>query len=364
MKIFFIGVVISLLSLTGCETTSTGVRALDSTYVQPSRNEFRGAWVYDPRRFDPDEVVHHLKKAGFNAVFVRLSSAGSAYYPSNVLPKAPGTDQDYAQAYADAGKKYGVKVHAWHVCFMMHYASSKAINLAIKKGEVMRDAKGKALRPTYNVPIRTPALKSNRDLESRAMVELVTKYPLDGVQFDYIRYFSPKVDYSSASRAGFEKMIGSKVKKWPSDVVSGRLKDRYHQWKSDLISSLVKEVSQDIRAANPRAQISAAVWHTPEVGEKDYGQDWVQWVRSGYLDFVVPMDYTKNDDIFAEWIKNQQEIVGGKIPLYAGIGSYMHRTSEQLNRQIHLCRKTGLSGYVLYSYDELFNSNYLMKVSN
>src|SRR5207253_3117582 len=68
-----------------------------------SPGELRGAWVYDPRCFDPDEVVRSLKKAGFNAVFVRLSSAGAAYYPSEVLPKAPGTYEDYAAEYVAAG---------------------------------------------------------------------------------------------------------------------------------------------------------------------------------------------------------------------------------------------------------------------
>src|SRR3989338_6174163 len=92
---------VCVLLLVSCETTSTSPRG-SVAGVHPPPNEFRGAWIYDPRKFDPDEVVHNLKKAGFNAVFVRLSSAGAAYYPSNVLPTAPGTYQDFAQAYGTA----------------------------------------------------------------------------------------------------------------------------------------------------------------------------------------------------------------------------------------------------------------------
>jgi len=356
--------VLGVLFLVSCQTTQSGSRSASKSYSRPPSNEFRGAWVYDPRRFDPDEVVASLKKAGFNAVFVRLSSAGAAYYPSDVLPKAPGTHEDYAQAYADAGRKYGVKIHAWHVCFMMHNAPSATINAAINKGEVMRDSKGRALRPTYNVPVRTPALASNRLLERRAMVELVEKYPLDGVQFDYIRYFSPSVDYSATSRAAFEKAIESKVKKWPSDVISGRLKEEYQQWRVDLISSMVRDVSRAVKEANPRAKVSAAVWHTPDVGLRDYAQDWPKWVQEGYLDFVVPMNYTPDNNLLGRWIDNQKDLVNGRIPIYAGLGSYMLDRPDQLNNQIETCRRAGLPGYVLYNYDERLETRFLSDIPN
>jgi uncharacterized lipoprotein YddW (UPF0748 family) len=362
----FLFLVIPFL-LVSCETTGGTARNQDAGgggYTRAPSGEFRGAWVYDPRQFEPDDVVRDLKESGFNNVFVRLSSAGAAYYHSKVLPRAPGTNRDYAQEYAEAGKKYGVRVHAWHVCFMMHNAPSSAINDAIKKGEVMRDSKNRALRPTYNAPVRTPALAKNRLLEKQAMLELVTNYDLDGVQFDYIRYFSPNVDYSSAARVGFEKAIGVKMKKWPADVITGRYRSQYQEWKAELVTSLVEDVSQAVRSAKPSAKISAAVWHDPEVGLKDYCQDWPRWVRKGYLDFVVPMNYTTSDDNLYEWIAHQQGLIGNKVPLYAGLGSYMLRNADQFNRQIDVCRRSGLQGYVMYSYDEQVRRNLLRYVSN
>lgn len=352
-------VVMGSLGLLSC--AAPGER---SGLAHPPSREFRGAWIYDPRRFDPDEVLCDLKNAGLNAVFVRLSSAGAAYYPSDVLPTAPGTDRDYAQAYAEAGKKYGIQVHAWHVCFMMHNAPPSAVKSAIKKGEVMRLPGGKVPRPTYRVPVRTPSLESNRSLERRAMVELVAKYPLDGVQFDYIRYFSPTVDYSATSRVRFEKSLGHKVKKWPSDVVRGSLRERYFDWRTEQITSLVRDVSQAVRVANPRAKVSAAVWHSPDVGLQDYAQDWGEWVKAGYLDFVVPMNYTSKDDTLKGWVEEQQELVNGRVPVYSGLGSYMLNEPEQLNRQINICRKAGLSGYILYNYDERLKRRFLPRLPN
>ncbi|MCC7519707.1 MAG: family 10 glycosylhydrolase [Verrucomicrobiae bacterium] len=349
--------------LASCETTLPST-AVSESRVTPPAGEFRGAWVYDPRRFEPEDVVRNLKQAGFTAVFVRLSSAGAAYYPSAILPRAPGTTRDYAAEYAEAGRRYGLQVHAWHVCFMMHYAPPAAVTKAIKTGMVMRDAKGRALRPTYNVPVRTPAVSANRSLETHAMLELVTRYPIDGVQLDYIRYFSGSVDYSASSRAAFEASLGKKVKNWPRDVVSGALCERYHAWKAGLITKVVADTSTAIRAAVPHAKISAAVWHSADVGYNDYAQDWPRWVKNGYLDFVVPMNYTRNDRQLAAWIEAQREGVNGKIPLYAGIGAYQLDSPRQLNRQINIVRAQGLSGYVLYSYDEAVKSRFFEEIVN
>ncbi|MDD2708083.1 MAG: family 10 glycosylhydrolase [Verrucomicrobiae bacterium] len=370
-SLFFLQTLLALpliLWLAGCETTrsaSGGSRktAAASLAAAPA-NEFRGAWIYDPRRYDPEEVMSDLKKAGMNAVFVRLSSAGAAYYPSSVLPKAPDTRIDYARAYADAGRRHGIKVHAWHVCFMMHYAPASAVKNAIKKGEVMRDPKGRAIRPTYNVPVRTPACEINRSLERRAAAELVSKYPLDGVQLDYVRYFSPSVDFSATSRARFERSQKIKVKRWPADVVSGSLRDEYHEFRTELLTSLVGEISHAVKAANPKAKVSAAVWHSPDVGRRDYAQDWVRWMKLGYLDFVVPMNYTSDEDRLEDWLEEQRGLAGNGVPVYCGLGSYMLNQPRQLNNQINLCRNMGMPGYVLYNYDERLKNRFLPELPN
>jgi len=331
---------------------------------RPPSGEFRGAWIYDPRQFDPDEVVATLKKAGFNAVFVRLSSAGAAYYPSEVLPQVAGDSRDYAEAYVQAGRRHRVKIHAWHVCFMMHHAPASAIAAALKEGEVMRDTRAHALRPTYNVPVRTPAVASNRDLERKAAVELVTKYDMDGIQLDYIRFFSTAVDYSVSAQRAFEEVLGEKVNRWPSDVTSGRLKDRYHEWKVGLISSVVREVSQAVKEARSGAKVSAAVLHNPEVALRDHAQDWVSWVHDGHLDFVVPMNYTTSNDLLADWIEGQRELVKDRIPMYAGLGAYRLNKAEQLNSQIDICRRLGLPGYVLFTYDDRLKDRFLPHLPN
>ena len=101
-----------------------------------------------------------------------------------------------------------------------------------------------------------------------------------------------------------------------------------------------------------------------EIRNSPHAQDWVNWVHQGYLDFVVPMNYTPREDRLSEWIGNQKTLVNGKIPLYAGLGSYMLNRPEQLKRQIDICRRQGLDGYVLYNYDSGIKKNLFSAVAD
>jgi uncharacterized lipoprotein YddW (UPF0748 family) len=318
--------------------------------VQPLQAEFRGVWIYDPRELNAERAMIHLKAEGFNNVFVRLSSGGAAYYPSQVMPNVSSKNQ--AKIWADAAHRHGIKIHGWHVCFMMHNAGSSAMNKVISRGDAMMDFKGRVLRPSYGAVVRAPAADSTLEFEKAAMVELATKCGLDGVQFDYIRYPIYSADYSPAARKRFKEDTGRSFSDWPRQVRTGKTAVQYQIWKRNVITGLVKEVSQAVRSADSDVEISAAVWNDPDIGRDEFGQDWPRWVRNGYLDFVCPMSYTTSETALRKWTRKQKKEVGGKVPIYAGLGVYMLKKPAQLNRQLKVIREEGLPGYVLYNYTD------------
>jgi len=84
-------------------------------------------------------------------------------------------------------------------------------------------------------------------------------------------------------------------------------------------------------------------------------QDWPVWVRNGYLDFLCPMDYSDSDDQFAALVKSQQQLVGGRIPLYPGIGATASRSALSVDRvvgQIKLARELGAQGFTIFNLSE------------
>ena len=311
--------------------------------------EFRGVWIYDPRELNAERTMVHLRAKGFNNVFVRLSSGGAAYYPSNVMPTAPDSGNQ-AKRWVEAAHRHGIKIHAWHVCFMMHNATKSSMNNVIARGEAMMDFKGRVIRPSYGAVVRAPAADNTLDFEKAAMVELATKFDLDGVQFDYIRYPIYSVDYSPAARRRFKEDTGRSVKNWPSGVRKGKLAAEYQRWKQNVITDLVKKVSRSVRTANSDIEISAAVWNDPDIGCDEFGQDWPRWVKNGYLDFVCPMSYTTSEIALRKWTRKQKREVDGKVPIYPGLGVYMMSKPSQLNQQLRVIREEGMPGYVLYNF--------------
>ena len=55
-----------------------------------------------------------------------------------------------------------------------------------------------------------------------SMLELVRKYHVDGIHFDYIRYPDLSGCYCPRCREKFEARIGRKVEQWPAEVIAGK----------------------------------------------------------------------------------------------------------------------------------------------
>jgi uncharacterized lipoprotein YddW (UPF0748 family) len=109
-----------------------------------------------------------------------------------------------------------------------------------------------------------------------------------------------------------------------------------------------------IRKAKPRMVVSAAVWCL-ETGSKvvSVRQDWGTWVREGWLDFLVPMNYG-NDWIlkhYGDFALNEVKQVAGKKPLVFGLGAYMDTPAGVVNA-VKIGRELKGAGDIVYTLTE------------
>ncbi len=328
--------------------------ALNGSFaVAQPQNEIRGAWIHNYGPFDWESAMKELADAGFNTVFVRVARGANAIYPSQYLPSDDWVTEDEFQKALDAAHRHGLEFHAWKVCF---FAGGAALQKGAAKtfydglaaqDRLARDPEGK------QAPFLNPADPRNQQLELDVLREMTEKYDVDGIHLDYIRYpENPHYDfdYSDVSRREFEKHIGQTVASWPGDVFSGALKWRYENWERTRIDSVVQRTFEQIKKLKPRVQVSAAVWRANNINRAAIKQDWTRWVRSGWLDFVVPMDYSKDDARFLSDLREQIPHTVGRTLFAAGIGNYQHNTPEQTLRQIEMARTEGANGYVLFDY--------------
>jgi uncharacterized lipoprotein YddW (UPF0748 family) len=186
------------------------------------------------------------------------------------------------------------------------------------------------------------------------MVEIVSEYDVDGIQYDFIRYPSASGCFCEKCRRGFERETQKPVADWPDDCVDGPRHAEWVEYRCGRISALVQRISTRIREVNPQVKISAAVFRDWPNCRENNGQDWVRWCREGWLDFVCPMNYTLDPQLFAERAAVHRKAVPEGFPIVQGIGiasgAGTMATAEELAVQIMLARQAGAAGFAGFAY--------------
>lgn len=326
--------------------------------------ELRGVWIHSPYGIADwgwDKTIKVLKDNGFNAIFPNMLWGYVADYPSNVLPTHPSVEKrgDQIKLCLEACRKYGVEIHVWKVCWNMgHRTPENLRQQMVKAKRTQVTLEGKDSR------FLAPHLKVNQDLEVNALVEIVKKYPVDGVHLDYIRYPEDSCDFSPSAQKAFERFLGRKVPNWPRDCAAGgSLRKQFNEWRRSNITQTVKRISEEVHKARPDAKLSAAVYGGWASAPNSIAQDAQTWIRNGWLDFVCPMNYTTSRNYFETLTARQVETVNGSTPLYIGIGSYVHPDAPTIAEQIELTRKLGADGFICFDHSRSFAENMLPELA-
>ena len=302
-----------------------------------------------------EEALEALSSAGFNAILPNMCWGSGAAYPSEVLPRvSAGAGRDLLAECLAAAKKHGIAVHVWRVNWRLWGDCPEALRRQLEKaGRLQRDAKGKTL------PWLCPSHPENQKLELDSMLEIVRRYDVAGIHFDYIRYPGPQGCYCPGCRRRFEERYDVRVKDWPAEVRTGPLRWKYLQFRRDNITSLVAAVAERARQIRPGVLISAAVfWRWPGARD-DVGQDWKLWVERGYLDFVCPMQYVTDHAEFARRTRLTRAWAAGRAAVMPGIGATLGLAPDAALRQVLIAREQKAAGFVLFNYDRSLAERHL-----
>ncbi|MBO5940819.1 MAG: family 10 glycosylhydrolase [Kiritimatiellae bacterium] len=323
---------------------------------QPSKEgEWRAFWCHSEQGLKDhtwDEAIKLLKENGFNAILPNLAWAGTAFYDSKVLPvnSSVATDGDALEQCLAACRKYGVECHVWKVCWRLGSKSDKKVVEKFKsQGRLQRSNQGKQF--DWLCPSRPENLQQEID----AFVELAQK-GVDGIHFDYIRYKNESFCFCDHCRKAFENRLGRVVEGWPQSVVKCKdpeLLAKWHQFRCDTITALVKGVSERVRRIAPKVKLSAAVFHSPERDPATIGQDWVAWCRNGLLDFVCPMDYYGRLGPLLEMQKHALADAPVKLRPGLGLSCWENPRDDaiKMTKQIKIVRDAGLDGFSVFDFD-------------
>ena len=322
--------------------------------AMPSRQgEGRAFWEHSGMGAYPgdwDRTARELAAGGFNMVIPNMLWGGLAHYESDILPRSKVFQEhgdQIAQCVA-ACKKHGLEAHIWKVNHNLSNAPRAFVERLRKEGRTQVSVRGEPhdwLCPSH---------PENLKLELQSMLEVARKYDVAGLHFDYIRYPDGEHCYCQGCRSRFEAASNAKVANWPQDCHRGPRAKEYHDWRCQQITRLVEAVHREAKRVKPAIKIAAAVFGAYPSCRESVGQDWVAWIKAGYLDFVCPMDYTESDLGFVALVSNQLKLIDGRTPVYPGIGATASRSALSVDRvvgQIHHARSLGANGFTIFNLD-------------
>lgn len=332
--------------------------------VQTPKPEMRGAWVHhgdgtralkDSRASRWKDSIPKMAEAGINTLFPNVLWSGTSYYPSKVVKAHPNValEGDYLKEIIEAARPLGMEIHPWKVMWQFSEGWTAPVGRAepySKEGRMQIDRHGNESRWLC------PCDERNRKEELAAILELAD-YDVQGIHLDYIRYASRNYSYSKMCRDRFEQARGKKVKAWPHDVVDGGVHgDEYHEFRKDTITSFLRLVRTALKQKKPDLKLSAAVFNVPSIAQFTVSQDWVAWGKEGLLDYILPMNYTRDSIQFKSMVKNQKEALGSdsKAILIPGIqttfGNGVHMPLADTVEQILVTREAETGGFVVFEW--------------
>jgi uncharacterized lipoprotein YddW (UPF0748 family) len=325
--------------------------------------ELRGVWMSDTTKLDWDSATANLQRAGFNTIFANLASGGAAFYPnSRALPSIVGGSPDPVTRGIMLAHERGLAVHGKQIVTFMYKAPPAFQRQLLVANRVMRGPDGHPVLQSGYTWL-CPSQEANRALIASSVTDMASKYPVDGIQFDYIRFCEQPSCFCQNCRREFERSIGTHVRHWPADVLQGPYVTRFNDWRQHEINDWVQDLSTRARLARPGLVVSAAVFSDLDRAREEKAQDWKQWLDRGYVDYVCTMTYTPDVRDFEMKVRKQQVWASQRSKVVVGIGSWKFDRMSQLSAQILAARQLGVPGFVLFSYDDAATRNFLPDVN-
>ncbi len=353
--------------------------------VPAPADEVRAIWV---TRFayntaaQVQGIINRAAAAGFNVVYFQIRGNGDAFYKSSLAPwaqKLSGTlgqdpGWDPLQTAIDAAHAKGMQLHAYWNVFAAWPCSGAACMCQPTQGmadscvlppasptgqpnHLLRDhpeymavdASGKNVDSEYfwfspgNAAVRTAIIA--------AADELLTRYAVDGLHLDRVRYAGTGFSHDAASEAAYAALPNPKP--------------TWADWQRQNVTDTVAAIYAKVKLRRPKAVLSASVWGiykplpgcSTSQGFGNYYQDSLGWMKAGAIDALTPMIYWDIGTGCTDWAKlldgfmagaNGRHIVAGmhaldKLPA----GSVP--SPERMAARIAYGRKVGAAGTSVFA---------------
>lgn len=303
------------------------------------------------------EILDKLKAANFNTVLFQTRTRGDVLYQSSIEPynsiltDKVGGDPGYDPltfAIEECHKR-GMECHAWMVSIPLgnkkHVASLGKESVTKKKAAICV--------PYKNEYFLNPGHPQTKEYLMSLVREVVKRYDVDGVHFDYLRYpenaprFPDGYDYKRYAK--------------------GR---SLAQWRRDNITDIVRYIYKEVKALKPWVKVSTSpvgkYRDTSRYSSRGWNayhtvyQDVQGWLGEGIQDQIYPMQYFRGNHFYPFALDWKEQSNGRHI--IPGLGIYFldpaegNWTLDEIERQMHFIRAQKLEGEAHYRVKYLMDN--------
>lgn len=389
MKILFFFLIITGLCLPHCQGSSseTGLISADSAI---SKNTGIGIWitVFSEKKVlyskeSAANLITFCKEAKINEIYLQVYRAGQAYYDSKVSDRAKYEEIiktagiDTIEFLLNEARKNKIKVFAWMNILSLAQNKNAHIIAKLDRSILTRDQYARVSLRTESVNETDKYYLRDDQIflepgDPRVVKyilsfinEFIERYPsIDGIHLDYIRYPYPVpfIPGSRFNKHGLTYGYGKKnierffKKTGFNPLTKGISTDTFllwDNWKRQQITDLVKKISNAIKTQSAEKIISCAVIPSLERAYNTAFQDWALWLEQGIVDYVVLMNYTRDQRLAEETVISAlAHKAKGRI--FIGIGAYlMNDNPGLLFEQYKLIKGLNPDGIVFFQYDDI-----------
>jgi uncharacterized lipoprotein YddW (UPF0748 family) len=356
--------------------------------------EVRALWVARTSLTTPSSIASMIQSArssGFNTLLVQVRARGDGYFNGGLEPRAAALagqprSFDPLDATLKLAHQQGLRVHAWvnvnlvasavdppsandHVVvrhpewLMVPQALSREMALIAPTSRLYVDKLARWIRSQMTEVeglYLSPIPEAAADYTVEVVADMVSRYEVDGVHLDYMRYPNDEFDCSREALSLFGTYLAGKL---PETSTAGTRRsanpltslelypERWREFRRARLTALLARLRQAVKIQRPQAVVSVAVVPDAEDAAARRLQDWRGWLERGLVDVVCPMAYATDSASFTAQVASARQVAGDR-PVWAGIGAY-RLSSSQTIENIQIARRLGASGIVLFSYDSL-----------
>ena len=343
--------------------------ALDNSMTESPAVEMRALWLRptDKTRESVAQTVASIAQMGFNTICIEILYDNTVIMPmpeDSLLEQNPLFDGfDVLKAYCDECRGRGIELHAWMSVYRVgHDASGNpSAGVAVKKPEwriISKDGADYVENEFGRSHFLNPALPEVKEFLLSVYEYILTTYPINGLQLDYIRY--PE---NSGNDYGYDEYTCSlyiaQTGVDPMTVSKGD--SNWSDWcafRAGFVTEMVRSVSELVDRVRPDVYLTCDVRPDFDNAPTAAMQDTETWVNEGLIDGIFPMAY--GEDAAERYTGSAVAAAGDGSFVVVGLSDYGIGIFKE---QILQTREGGADGVAFFSYSQYISGGYAEPIS-